>query len=138
MEQLIYYPGFEIQNEEWLKFALLYFNQLNPIIPPSRESYLSPEFHRLKDETNLFGIHRPDHDEGYKAALESIDKVEMILRHPERFFSILQSFPGEWKQPGLQKSTIFREKYADIWESFCLENRLAQESSEGLAMHRDL
>ena len=37
MEELIYYPGFEVSNEDWLKFALLYLDKLNPIIPESGE-----------------------------------------------------------------------------------------------------
>ena len=26
MNELLYYPGFEIKNEKWLKFALLYLD----------------------------------------------------------------------------------------------------------------
>ena len=33
MKSMVYYPGFEVQNEKWLKFALLYFEELRPIIP---------------------------------------------------------------------------------------------------------
>ena len=82
MKQLIYYPGFEVQNEQWLKFALLYVNQLEPIIPPAGDSYLSVLFRQLQDETDLLRIHRPTEEEGYRATLDSIERVETILRHP--------------------------------------------------------
>ena len=44
MRSMIYYPGFEVQKDEWLKFALLYFEELRPIIPymsVSDDKYLS-------------------------------------------------------------------------------------------------
>lgn len=49
MRDMIYFPGFEVKNENWLKFALLYFDTLRPIIPYtvySEERYLSDTFQR--------------------------------------------------------------------------------------------
>ena len=39
LKSLLYYPNFEIANKTWLKFALLYIDELRPIIPdmPYRE-----------------------------------------------------------------------------------------------------
>jgi hypothetical protein len=39
--ELIYYPGFEVQNPDWLKLALLYIDRLDPIIPVSDDKYLT-------------------------------------------------------------------------------------------------
>lgn len=47
MKELLYYPGFEIKNETWLKFALLYLDHISPIIPyinASEKDYLTPTF----------------------------------------------------------------------------------------------
>ena len=34
MKSMIYYPGFELKSEKWLKFALLYFDELPELIIP--------------------------------------------------------------------------------------------------------
>ena len=47
MKELLYYPGFEVKDETWLKFALLYLDHISPIIPyinAPEESYLTPTF----------------------------------------------------------------------------------------------
>jgi len=33
MQKLLYYPNFEMKNENFLKFALLYIDEIRPIIP---------------------------------------------------------------------------------------------------------
>lgn len=56
MKSIIYYPGFEVQNEKWLKFALLYFEELRPIIPDmliSENRYLSQTAIKIMQDTNL-------------------------------------------------------------------------------------
>ena len=44
MNNSIYYPNFEIENENWLKFALLYVDTFRPIIPDERKNELSDLF----------------------------------------------------------------------------------------------
>lgn len=44
MRELIYYPSFEVRNREWLKFALIYLEYLDPIIPESGDVHLSDEY----------------------------------------------------------------------------------------------
>ena len=51
-----YYPGFEAQDINWLKFALLYLDELRPIVPMipyNRETYLSTHTIQIIEETNL-------------------------------------------------------------------------------------
>jgi hypothetical protein len=47
MKKVIYYPTFETHNSEWLKFALLYINELKPIVPESGERYLSNIYNKV-------------------------------------------------------------------------------------------
>ena len=65
MRNLLYYPYFEIRNEDWLKFALLYFRNLNLIIPESADRHLSEEFNHLYESTDLFNKFRPDYNSAY-------------------------------------------------------------------------
>jgi hypothetical protein len=38
LKKLIYYPSFEAEDINWLKFALLYIDVLKPIIPRSGDA----------------------------------------------------------------------------------------------------
>lgn len=64
MKDMIYYPGFEVRDKTWLKFALLYFDCLRPIIPttiaPERD-YISDSFCIIMDETDLIQPYRPEY-----------------------------------------------------------------------------
>src|ERR1039457_1576248 len=85
MRQLIYYPGFEVMDVEWLKFALLYLDKLSPIIPYSADIFLSDTHRMLAEETDLISPHRPSYEEGDNATRDAMDKIESILQHPERY-----------------------------------------------------
>lgn len=140
MRELIYYPSFEMQNREWLKFALLYMEKLDPIIPESGDIHLSDEYRMVVTETDLIQKHRPDDEEGKRATLDAIDQIERVLRHPNAFIGVFSdnNFIEKWKNPKEQKFTLFEEKYTDYWERFCLDNRLGKRSNYGLMVSRDV
>ena len=71
MKDMIYYPGFETRDENWLKFALLYFDTLRPIIPYtsySEKRYLSDTFQYVMREADLIKPYRPKFAEGLRAS----------------------------------------------------------------------
>ena len=80
MKELLYYPGFEIKNETWLKFALLYLDHISPIIPyinASEKDYLTPTFLKVKNNSDLISIKRPtpdDIDVAFETVLRSVYK----------------------------------------------------------------
>ena len=134
MNELIYYPGFEVSNLDWLKFALLYINKLNPIIPRSGDKYLTDLHQKLCNETDLIKTHRPSYDEGIESTLDAIEIVERILQHPNRY-SIIFHTPNikqEWQDKKNHIYKLFEEKYIHEWENFCLANNIAQKCNEGL------
>lgn len=140
MERAIYYPGFEMQNLNWLKFALLYVDHLNPIIPPRGDKYLSEACRQLNDDTDLIIPHRPDYREGTAATLDAIEVVEKILRHPQSFspeFSC-PDIVARWKEPKNWQYTLFEEKFTRSWKDFCFKHRLARETAEGLLLEKSL
>lgn len=51
-------------------------------------------------------------------------------------------FPGNfihnWKAPPNQTARLFKQKYSDVWERFCLQNRLARQTRTGLLVHEDV
>jgi len=140
LEELIYYPGFEVSSDNWLKFALLYLDKLDPIIPKSGDQHLNEMYHKLMNETDLINPHRPEKDEGHYATLDALNHVECVLQHPERYKFTFgeQDFIERWKQKDAQSYSLFQEKYTDSWEQFCLQNKLGHRDNYGIAVPRDL
>lgn len=140
MRDLIYYPNFESTNVEWLKFALLYIDKLNPIIPLSGDKQRSNLYEKLMGETDLLEIHRPEFDEGYHSSLDAIDIVERIMKDPYRFDWKLKHFNAIklWQNKKYQDYKIYQEKFSYDWEKFCLENNFAQRVNGGLLIHEQL
>ena len=89
MEELLYYPNFEIQNENWLKFALLYIDKLKPIVPYQGDKYISEYSNLIYNESDLLVKYRPEYSEAYKATLDALDILEKILAN--HFLDISQS-----------------------------------------------
>lgn len=140
MERMIYYPGFEVANIDWLKFALLYIDTLRPIIPPAGYDYLSERHRVLSGEANLIVSHEPKSEEGYAASVEAVETMERVLQHPGRYRQAFSQgdFLQRWRMPRYQKYTLFDDKYANPWVNFCLDNGLAHQGDEGIVVARDV
>ena len=88
MKNLLYYPYFEVKNINWLKFALLYFDDLRPVIPDmpyNQRRYLSDDFLRIMDETDLIKIYAPEYEEGSSASMLACEEFDNYLRTPRRY-----------------------------------------------------
>jgi len=139
MDELIYYPGFEVKQMDWLKFALLYIDKLCPIIPMSGDSRLSNLSKHIINDTDLISIHRPDTEEGSKATLDALEYVDKILRTPQRYSAFFgQDFLETWRQSVDQNFTIFNAKYTPAWEDYCLEYQLGEKCDDGVRVHEQL
>lgn len=140
MKEVIYYPGFEVRSDEWLKFALLYIDHLDPIIPESGDKYLGALSKKLGDETDLIIPHRPDKHEGIMATLDAIELVDQMLQSPKHYSTSLgeSDFVNTWKEPKNHNFTIFEKKYNRDWEHFCISNGLGQHCHEGIRVARNL
>ena len=150
MKEFVYYPGFEVRNQNWLKFALLFLGNLDPIIPYSGDKVLSDQWRQILNETDLLKINRPNNtdrnlkypkfEEGYAATLDAIDQMEKIFRHPERYEFIFNTpnIIELWKNPANQTWTLFEEKYSEAWNNFCEGNNIANYSNQGLMLPREV
>lgn len=140
MKELLYYPSFEIKHPDWLKFALLYIDELQPIIPQEGDKYLSDDYKEIIDKTDLIRQYRPDIDDGTPATLDAIEIIEKILQNPKRYSSLLDGpdFIEKWKKNENQNYTIFEKKYTKAWENFCIDNQLGRINDEGIAVSRTL
>ena len=140
MKSVIYYPSFEVQDHDWLKFALLYIERLKPIIPESADCLLSDDFREVTDESDLIEKYRPSQVEGRNATLDAIELIERILRYPNDYRDVFEDtdYIEKWKHKNDQDFTLFQEKYSEPWKKFCLENHLGKENDYGIAVSHDL
>jgi hypothetical protein len=140
MEEAIYYPGFEIGDENWLKFALLYVDKLFPIIPPEADHHLSDAYRRLRNETDLICPHRPDYTEGQAATLDAISEIETISRHPQNYAGIFSSpdITQNWRSKENWQYTLFEQKFTPAWMDYCVREGFGKRIPEGLVLDRSL
>jgi hypothetical protein len=139
MKNLIYYPTFNVQDDTWLKFALLYINELRPIIPPRGLDYLSSDTQRLLDETDFLNPYYPSEQDGSLATTEAIEVFDKILRFKTEYESFFgPGFENKWKNFTHKPITLFRGKYSQAFSDFITEMNFGEEVGEGLQLHRDV
>lgn len=146
---MLYYPGFEVQDINWLKFALLYLDEIRPIIPMipyDRETYLSPHTIQIIEETNLIRPYQPDYDEGAWASQKAIEEFDLYLQNP-RIYGGRFGYPyrainnctiGEgWRNPSKQNYTLYNGKFSHDFYKYCISEGIASESNVGIRIHED-
>jgi hypothetical protein len=140
MKKLIYYPNFESNDINWLKFALLYIDNFTPIIPDTGIGFLSKLYKQLQSETDLLKLQRLGHETGMRATRKAIDYVNKVLQNPHSFADELHSpnIVRNWTNKEQQTYTLFDEKYVSDWRWFCLENGLAKDSRYGIYISKSL
>lgn len=145
---MLYYPGFEAQDVNWLKFALLYLDELRPIIPSipyNKETYLSNHTIRIMDETNFIRPYCPDYQEGTIASQYAIEDFDNYIRNHgifnRRFGSSYKSTDSpidRWKFPHMHNYTLYNGKFSDDFHEYCLHENIATECKEGIKVHRHI
>lgn len=149
MNRLLYYPYFEIQNSNWIKFALLYAEKVNLIVPEEGDRFLSYDFRDLYESTDLLRLYRPKHEVSYPASLDAIEEIEKILRNPNiynRSFNLngrrnhVNNFNivDKWRNNHEYNFELFDQKYTWEFSSFCRENQLAEASHNGIRLSKEL
>ncbi len=136
MEKLLYYPGFEISNQNWLKFALLYLDQLRPIHPPDVRKHLKPAFVELMESTDLIVPYRPEYDVAHRATLDTIQQCEYIIDHGHLFKDVFKTpkIRELWQYPKSHMYTLFRDKYTSELEDFVVAQHFGVRVNEGIAV----
>ncbi|MEA4850200.1 MAG: hypothetical protein VB126_01935 [Paludibacter sp.] len=147
MKDLLYFPGFEVKDQRWLKFALLYFDELRPIIPfvpYDEERYLSDTAIMVMTETDFIKPYRPNYDDGKCASIIACEEFDRYLKHPELytpFFGRGEAFAlinEKWTNPRYHTTTLFEDKYSYIFSDYCLKNKIASRCDEGINLSDEL
>lgn len=76
MHRLLYYPNFEIQDQNFLKFALLYIDEIRPIIPERARESLGDSMRNILRNTELINPYSPSYENGRLASVAAIKYLE--------------------------------------------------------------
>lgn len=81
---MLYYPEFEVNNINWLKFALLYLDDIQPIIPMlpyDKSEDLTPLTLDIMNSTDLIREYHPNYGEGNIASLKAMDYGKCLTQY---------------------------------------------------------
>lgn len=132
MNNLLYYPNFEIQDSNFLNFALLYLDEIRPIVPDSAQNILSQTMRDIMHDTNLIVRYIPDSEDGIFASIAAIRYLETCLSYGKGPYS----WEKESKIFKQKDYTLYQEKFSFEFEQFCLENDLAERCNEGIKLNK--
>lgn len=140
MNSKLYYPGFEVKDDVWLKFALLYLDNIETIVPHCAQDDLS-ELHRyLRKNTDLLKTYHPEYCESQKATDDAIELISKIVDKPwmynDRFGG--SNFLEHWRNKKTHKFELYTDKFTDAFMYYCSQNNFASESRNGLRVPHDL
>jgi hypothetical protein len=140
MENLVYFPTFEPPSPNWLKFALLYVDNFNPIIPNNRRNELSTDYQRIIDNTDLIQPYHPKYDQGDRASLKAIEFIEKVGQSPYSYSNLFNraNIIRNISNPANRIFKIYQEKFSINWEDFCLSNNYAERTNDGIIVSEEL
>ena len=140
MRELLYYPSFEIKDENWLKFALLYIGKLRPIVPQTGLDNIDGINRTVLNETNLLDYYRPTHSDSNTASFYALEAIEKIFSNPQRYSTIFgtRNIVNEFIDTSTHEVELFKEKYTYDFKRFCKNKKIATETDNGLMINRKL
>jgi len=140
MKKYLYYPNLEPPNIEWLKFAILYLDKFESIVPYSRQHLISDDYRRLSEETDLVEMYSPEYHQGERASIKAIEEAEGFISHTYRKSPIFNriNLKREWRNPDNWNYQIFAEKFSYQWQEFCIDQGVGRHNREGLLLPKEL
>ena len=139
MENLVYFPTFEPLSQEWLKFAILYVENFDPIIPYSGNSQLSYDYLKVIDEADLIKPYQPKYDQGDRASTKVVEFFDKVVDKPDRYVNIFNraNILRDIRNPRV-RFKIYSEKFSFTFEDFCLKNELGIKTDGGILVAEEL
>ena len=132
MHKLLYYPNFEIQDQNFLKFALLYIDEIRPIIPDGARDSLSDSMQDILKYTDLLNPYSPGHTDGFLASMAAIKYME------ERSTFAKYGKTIKKRNHVIRNYKLYSEKYTYEFENYCLEKKLGEGCNEGILLDEDV
>lgn len=140
MKKILYYPGFEIVDQTWLKFSLLYMEGISTIVPVEAEAILSNEYKLIASETNLLDKYRPNPTEASRATRITLQVIREYLENPikeyENFGEV--NILDLWRNRSNQNTELFYTKFSRDLIDFCREWGLGEPTEYGIKIPNQL
>lgn len=133
LRKALYYPGFYIEDEKWLKFALLYLGEVVTIIPNQANINYTSIHEIVLRETNLFSSHSPVDSEVEEAANSLGDFISRASINP-----IYDNSSRRWRNRSHDDWEIYYGKMSYRLQEMLLEKEWAMNTENGLNLSPDL
>ncbi|HFK2924440.1 TPA: hypothetical protein ACGY8I_000391 [Aeromonas hydrophila] len=137
MKTYIYYPGMEVRDELWLKFALLYLERLAFVFTVSEKSGLTALLDTLQQQTDLLA-ERPQ-SAFFAAITPQLESQISGLVTPDfvrhKVFGNKELI-GRWRQPANHDCFCPEQAGLERLHSFCLTRGFATRDEGGIRMAR--
>lgn len=125
MRNKLYYPYINIRDEDFLKYAILYYDKLNLIVPESRR--FSEKMSKVSGSTDLFVKIKPE--QSYQtccdAAKYTIAFIEQRMRTDSNFDVYRQE----------HTSRLYEGKYNWEFREYCEKNGLLTHHKDSIKVH---
>lgn len=137
MKTYIYYPGMEVRDELWLKFALIYLERLAFVFTVSEKSGLTALLETLRQQTDLLA-ERPDAD-FFAAISPQIENQIAGLIAPDfvrhKVFGNKELI-GRWRQASNHDCFCPAQAGLERLHGYCLATGFASQDEGGIRMAR--
>jgi len=139
-KKFLYYPNLEPPNREWLKFAILYMEEFESIVPYRRQNLISEDYRRIEQETDLVSMYAPNYQQGYNATIKAIEEADKVLAKTYERSPLFGkvNLKREWQIESRWKHQIYREKFSTEWVDYCLENSIGKKIADGILLPKSL
>lgn len=140
MKKYLYYPNLEPPNTEWLKFAILYLEKFESIVPYDRQYLITDDYRKLSNETDLVEMYSPEYSQGERASIKAIEETEKFLIESDRRSTLFNrvNVARNWRDREKWNYQIYSEKFSSQWGDYCVENNLGMLNSNGLLLPKEL
>lgn len=141
MRKMLYYPDFSVSDINFLKFALLYFDELKPIIPFGARDFMDNEMNMVIKYTDLIQPYAPEWEDAYNASKVASMCIEYYYNSLDtddiqKRIKVRGLHAGSWSQR--KDYVLFQDKYTADFEYYCLEQGFASRCNEGIRVNREL
>lgn len=140
MRELLYYPNFFIEDEGWVKFALLYLGRVITIVPTEANRHLSDAHNLILNETDLLNSHSPTEEEINSASLKMGNELGFLINNPINDFILNRrtSKFNEWQDERTFTYELFEGKFPVELKRMLTSKRFASESENGILVHNNI
>ena len=125
MREKLYYPYINIQDEVFLKYAILYYDKLNLIVPKSK--CLNEKMNRVLGSTDLFEIIEPE--QSYQICCDAAKYTIAFIEERMRTDYNFEIYRNE------HTSRLYKGKYNWEFYEYCKRNRLLTSQQDGIKIH---